>query len=294
MNMTNWHAGGAYALPPKRKNKLVRGRSMQNKAADAEQQLVAVNHGDGEQVLSEAQADDVLLHSERLKALDQARTACRSLGDAVGASLGQTVESVIKSETKRFLKRTRGDPNVANEMRKALAAEEANYKRKRQEFKEHMQAVQDKKLAQKELKAVQEQVKKAKKDNRFALEVMQSAEFAKTYTLVELGQGKKKAGGEQYRKSRGDVLERLRRAADLSPTQTSDWTFFKTHWDRVMAETHEEDWAKLFAETIQQVHNELDKGNRRALSTFMYNETQRVLKNVPVLQIRGTSVRTQP
>ena len=274
-----------YALPPKRKDKLVRVRSRQNKAAVPEQQLVALN---------EAQADDVLLHSERLKALDQAKLACASLGDATGASLVIAVDNVIKWELKRFRERTRVNPEVANAMRKTLAAEEADYARKRQAFQEHMRAVRDKKRAQEELKIVQQNLKKAKKDAREALELRQAKEFTKSFSLDALGLGKKNAGGLQYQKARGEVLERLRRASPLSATQTADWNHFKTEWDKTMAELHGKEWAKVFAEEMQQVVDDLDRGDRNALSQFVYRETLRVLQPLPVLQIRGTSVQTQP
>ena len=72
------------------------------------------------------------------------------------------------------------------------------------------------------------------------------------------------------------MLQRLRKAAELSPEQTSQWEYFKTAWDREMAGAHGEDWAELFAELVQQVLNDLGEGRRNALSAFMHNETRRV------------------
>ena len=105
--------------------------------------------------------------------------------------------------------------------------------------------------------------------------------------LEMLGKGKKKGGNQQHQKARLEVLQRLRRAAELSPEQTSQWEYFKTTWDREMAEAHGEDWAELFAELVQKVLNDLGEGRSNALSVFMHNETKRVLAETPALLVLG-------
>ena len=83
-------------------------------------------------------------------------------------------------------------------------------------------------------------------------------------------------GGLQHQKARLEVLERLRRAAVLSPDQMSQWEDFKNSWDREMVEAHGENWAEVFAELVQQVLTDLGEGRSNALSVFMHNETSRV------------------
>ena len=214
---------------------------------------------------------------------------------AMAAVYAAVAAVLLKSrEIKRFRERARGDALVANEMRANLAAEEAVFAQKRKEFRLHMQQAHAKKRAEKDLRQIAAQLKTARKENREALEVVASREEAKKYSLESLGHGKKKAGGAQCAKVRGEVLQRVRLVGQLSLAQKTEWDYFKTEWDKVMAETHGEKWAELFSEYIQNVHNELDNGNRGALSEFLHRETQRVLTKVPVLQIRGTSVQTQP
>ena len=106
-----------------------------------------------------------------------------------------------------------------------------------------------------------------------------------------LGEGKKKEGIQQHHKARLEVLQRVRKAAELSPEQTSQWEYFKTVWDQKMAEAHGENWAQLFAELIQKVLNDLADGRRNALSEFMQNETKRVLADVPALVVLGARPR---
>ena len=82
-------------------------------------------------------------------------------------------------------------------------------------------------------------------------------------------------------------MERIRAAAELSPEQANDWEFFKTTWDREMAEAQQGKWGELFAELMQHLLNELGAGKTRALSVFMHAETQRVLGDVPALSVPG-------
>ena len=82
------------------------------------------------------------------------------------------------------------------------------------------------------------------------------------------------------------MLERLRRAAELSAAQTSAW-FFKQTWDQEMTEAHVENWAELFAQLVQQVLNDLADGRSNALSVFMHNETRRALPDTPALLVPG-------
>ena len=54
-----------------------------------------------------------------------------------------------------------------------------------------------------------------------------------------------------------------------------------------MAVTHGGGWGQLFAQIVQKVVDDLQRGRRDALSVFMYNETRRVLQDVPALVLPG-------
>ena len=56
-----------------------------------------------------------------------------------------------------------------------------------------------------------------------------------------------------------------------------------------MANEHGEEWGTVFAEIMQNISSKLEAGNKNALSEFMYNETKRVLANVPNLVLPGAS-----
>ena len=173
------------------------------------------------------------------------------------------------------------------EMRAGLEAEEAVYRRGRLEFQEYMKQKREKKRVENELKEAKASLQRARKEQRDAEAVVTAMEEVKWYSLEMLGKGKKRGGTQQNQKARLEVLQRLRKAAELSPEQTSQWEYFKTTWDREMAEAHEEDWAELFAELVQQVLNDLAEGRSNALSVFMHNETRRVLAETPALLVPG-------
>ena len=105
---------------------------------------------------------------------------------------------------------------------------------------------------------------------------------------ADLGGSQSSIGGLQHQKARLEVLQRLRRAAELSPEQTSQWEYFITTWDREMAEAHGEDWAGLFAQWVQEVLDDLGEGRSNSLSVYMRNEIKRVLGEALALLVLGT------
>ena len=262
--------------------------AIQKHASDAD----VSRHGDGDAQtvklsLDAEQADVAVEHSNRLRSLKQARDIFKDIGGALGASLLDTVGRVMHTETKRINILMRGDQKVLQEMRAGLAAEEAMYRRGRLEFQEHMQQKREKARVAHELKEATAKLHRARKEQREAEAVVTAMEEVKAYSLEMLGKGNKKGGLQQHHKARLEVLQRVRRAAELSPEQTTQWDFFKTTWDREMAEAHGEYWAELFAQLVQQVLNDLTEGRRNALSVFMHNETKRVLADTPALLVLG-------
>ena len=83
------------------------------------------------------------------------------------------------------------------------------------------------------------------------------------------------------------MLTRVRACGQLSTEQEADWGWFADNWDRVNAEAHGKEWARLFAEIVQGVADKLKAGESNALSQFMASESQRVLAGVPGLRLLG-------
>ena len=110
--------------------------------------------------------------------------------------------------------------------------------------------------AKRQLKEAKDTVAKMRKDMRYAESVLVAAEAIKVYSLEELGKHHKKGGTKEHRKARMEVLERIRTCAELSARQTGAWDFFKTSWDREMANMHRGHWAELFAQFTQNIIND--------------------------------------
>ena len=176
---------------------------------------------------------------------------------------------------------------VHDALHAALQDEEAEARRARLAFKGQMSAEKEKARVKRELHEATEKLKKIRKEQREAEAVVTAMEQMRVYSLEQLGQGNKKGGNQSHQKARFQVLQTLRKAAELSPEQTSQWEFFKTEWDSRMAAIHGEEWAQLFAEMVQKVVDDLQEGRKDALSRFMHNESRRVLGDAPALVLPG-------
>ena len=263
--------------------------------------MVASTHGDGdsegkpqsakaeaEVTLSAEQADVVITHSSRMNALEQAKDILGSIGGVMGASLTSLVTRLQHVERKQLRPRLEADEEVAKALKASLVAEQALYHRQRVEFQEQAQKKKDLKRISDQFEQMKEKIRKAQKEHKAAEAVVTASEFKKTFSLAALGQGKKNGGGKDTcQKARFQVMDRIRAAAELSPEQANDWEFFKTTWDREMADAQQEKWGELFAELMQHILNELAAGKKEALSKFMHAETQRVLGDVPALSVPG-------
>ena len=237
--------------------------------------------------LDDQQAERVIQESARTRSLQEALQLFRNMSHQVGASLSGTVSRVLHMESKRHQALSLEDAAVHTELRAALVDQEAAARRARLAFKEQVSREKEKARVKRELQEATQKLKKIRKEQREAEAVVAAMEQMRVYSLDMLGQGNKKGGTQAHQKARMQVLQTLRKAADLSPEQTSIWEYFKTEWDSRMAAIHGEDWAQLFAEMVQKVVNDLQEGRKEALSQFMHNETRRVLGDAPALVLPG-------
>ena len=87
-------------------------------------------------------------------------------------------------------------------------------------------------------------------------------------------------------KRRRDVLDRLLRSCGgLSPAQKNEFTWWKDAWDKKMLEEHEDEWPRVFAEWVQKVLADFEKGVGNAFSVFVHAETRRCFDGVVALQV---------
>ena len=109
----------------------------------------------------------------------------------------------------------------------------------------------------------------------------------KRYSLEKMGAGHKNGGTIAHKKVRRDALSRLRGCGGLSAEQEGAFDWFIDEWDAVNAAKSADDWARIFAEIMQNLTNKLIEGDTVAVSDFMYKEMKRCLSHVPCLMVLG-------
>ena len=108
----------------------------------------------------------------------------------------------------------------------------------------------------------------------------------KSFTLDMLGAGSANAGGAKAKRSRFEVLDRLRNhRVGLSDSQKNDFPWWKDAWDQAMVAEHGANWASTFAGWVQNI---LDATEGNAFSKFMHDETVRVLHDRKALAVPGS------
>ena len=107
-------------------------------------------------------------------------------------------------------------------------------------------------------------------------QALEAKRAVKTFSLSDLGDGRRSCGGGAGAKARSQVLERLARLGQgLSPAQRNDFAWFKEAWDNKMLEQHGAGWPALFASWAQRLLDAHAGGDRAAFSVFVHDETKR-------------------
>ena len=95
-------------------------------------------------------------------------------------------------------------------------------------------------------------------------------------------------GGAKGRASRLEVLGRLACLGNgLSQQQKNDWAWWKEAWDEQMMSEHVEAWPWMFASWVQKTLDDIEGGDRSAVSAFVHAETERCFGDGPALRLPG-------
>ena len=220
-----------------------------------------------------------------MRQLRDADAIFKDVGGVLGASLRNTLASVVHAEEKKFSAHMKGNATVIAELEAGLRAEEKRMVQKRVEYAEQMLLKKETELAKKALADTDRKLKKRKQDVKHQDKVLAAMVRSRAYTMEMLGAAHKKGGTIAHAKNRSKVLDQVREVGELSAEQTFHWAFFKEAWDTSMATFHKDKWAGVFAEMVQKVLQDLLSGQTDALSVFVETEKARVLSNVPALVI---------
>jgi hypothetical protein len=232
--------------------------------------------------LSPAQADALHKSQATIAALEVHIHGLRDIGSVRGVKCMETELTKERRKMRAFIVES---PAVADAFLRLRNAEDqeklannriANLHKERK--RDAATALKDRDAADAELRVIRRKI--------VEMESVRACKHSiKTFSLSALGQGTDNAGGKPGKKNRFEVLDRLARIrAGLSPGQAADWTWFKAAWDQEMVAQHGCDWAETFAKWMQTV---LDDECSNAFSTFVYNETCRVFKNVAAIMVPG-------
>ena len=218
---------------------------------------------------------------EKLDTYERARQLMEDIGDRSSAlALARTIHAE-KRKARTLLQQ---DPSVGQALSDRLSGENLEYARKRIAYNKERLASAEQKKAKQEWEELKKQTTAIQTQLRQAKSLLDCITQVKHFSPEMLGNGKAHGGPKKCRDLRFEVLDRLlAHAAPLSPQQKNDWRWFKEEWDAAMVKEHDKSWGEVFAGMIQNLLNELENGDMSAVSNFMYNETVRVLSQVPTL-----------
>ena len=223
---------------------------------------------------SEADAEaSVAQSSDRIATL---QSAMASLQDVGAMKAVVTLENEIRKCRRRLREEANEDSEVLLALARRRDEEEArNREQCRLVDKMNAQTLKAAAVAA-ELKEAEALLRKRKQAVQDAECILEAKHVVHSYSLEDLGHGRKGCGKGDGRKRRAQVLDRLAHLGlGLSAAQKNDFVWWKSAWDHKMLAEHEADWPRFFAEWARKIVNDLGDGQGNAFSVFMYNETRR-------------------
>ena len=237
----------------------------------------------GDAALTAAQADSLCEQSSRISALKQSIETLELHGLSAAA---ESLRRALHEEVRASVGARATDAGVAKAMRDDLGREERALAAQQRRVRKEMEAKRTAKKAKVEAKTMQARVAVVRRKLREAREMEETLAALKTFTPAMLGDGRARGGGDDCRKRRKEVLQRLAaKGAPFSARGKNDWTWFVAAWGAKMSEEHGAKWGQVFAEWMQNLGESLAAGNANAVADFMASEINRVLQDVSALQV---------
>ena len=119
--------------------------------------------------------------------------------------------------------------------------------------------------------------------------VVECLDAVKKFETGDLGQGHLTGGTAEHRRTRMQVLERLRRRFPPLPAeQQNDWEWFKSRWDKArllrLHALNRGGWGSLFRDEMLVLLRRLREGESAALSRWMATQSRQYLA-MPALSV---------
>ena len=205
------------------------------------------------------------------------------IGDRSSAlALARTIHAEKRKARTLFQR----DPAIGQAMNDELSEEARQYALKRIEYNKERKNAAEAEIAKKEWNKLKQQTLAIQTKLKKAKSLLDCGDALKRFSPQMLGDGFVRGGPAKCRDLRFEVLDRfLAHGTPLQPQQKNDWAWFKREWDAAMAKEHDKKWGAEFAGIVQHLLNKLESGELTAIAEFMYNETIRVLSEVPTLVV---------
>ena len=242
----------------------------------------ASGHNGDVPMMSQKQAEAAQALQARLDILRQASDLVADLNDP---AINLMMSKIFLAEERRATGRLQEDPEIVAALEARKVDDDAKLQQQRRALQEELDKVADAKKAAAEAKNAQEHLKKVRSQLKEAQDIKATRETLRTFSVDMLGEGKLRGGGAMAKKNRMEVLQRLASHATLTPQDRNDWSWFIEEWDRAMLDVHTVHWGSHFAGLVQAVLQDLETGDKAALSKFMRAEIKRVLSQHGVLRV---------
>ena len=227
--------------------------------------------------VTEAQKQDALGCVEMMHMYQRVADELQSWGDVSGAAY---IEKCRDKERRRMRGLCKEDPGVLAALTQLEDLRRAAELAQRRQHEEARQRKAELLSIGRELKATKKKVLAERKQLKDALACKEQRRQLTLVSPSELGDGKKNAGGNDGKKARVKVLDRVSwLGAGLSPAQRNEFAWFCEEWDGRCLSEHGEAWPKTFATWMQGLLNRLESGQARAVSEFVLSETRRCLSH---------------
>ncbi len=236
--------------------------------------------------LSHVDADRAQVHQYNLSVLHTVADQLRTAGQD---RLLIAVEAAIHAEERRAHGRGQADPAIAAALVRSRDANLSMVMDGRSLLEKLAEERKRNQASLAELRKEQARLDDQRAALQRATSVVECFNTVKSFDAADFGQGHPRGGTREHKRTRMEVLERLRsRSAPLPAELANDWEWFKVNWDdarlRRLHHSRRDAWGSIFRDIILGLLDKTKKGEPNVLAKWMAEECREYLA-MPILRI---------
>ena len=89
-------------------------------------------------------------------------------------------------------------------------------------------------------------------------------------------------------------MDGIKKIGGLTRPQIGQWDVFKKEWDNYGCKTFSEEWGMVFAQDMQNVLQQLARGDASAFSQWVHEETKERLTDTMAVHVPDRQMHLQP